>query len=402
MRPVAVTGMGVVSPIGSSLASYAGSLFAGRSGAGPVTVFDPADLPTQIAAEVKERFDGAGLADRKIAFALEASRQAFEAAGRPDGRGAGLALGVGLEVFRMDDMAAYRTSGGALPEELGARLGFLQTPSDVCVHLIARRFGLDRPPVTLISACAAGTDAIGVAARLVATGRRRWMLAGGTDSMVNPLGMGGFCKIGAMSTRNDEPGRASRPFDAARDGFVLGEGAAVLVLETLDDAAARGAHVHALVLGYGSSFDAHGIAEPHPEGRGAWQAMTRALADAGLSPGDVDAVNAHGTSTPKNDVVETLALKRLLGERAGCVPVVSTKSMIGHCISAAGALEAVAAIVCLEAQRLHPTINLDDPDPECDLDHVPAAARDHAHRVVLSNSFGFGGQNASIVLARPD
>jgi 3-oxoacyl-[acyl-carrier-protein] synthase II len=251
-----------------------------------------------------------------------------------------------------------------------------------------------------VSACAAGTDAIGSAARMIARGRRRWMLAGGADSMINPLGVAGFCSIGAMSTSNDEPARASRPFDRRRNGFLLGEGAAMLVLERLSDAEARGATIYAEIAGYGTSFDAHGISEPHPEGRGAFQAMSRALADAGLEASAIDSINAHGTSTPKNDIVETTAIKRLFGERAYRVPVSSTKSMIGHCISAAGAVEAVAAIGCMNAGWVHPTINLDEPDAGCDLDYVAHTARRHEQQYVLSNSFAFGGQNASLVIRR--
>lgn len=400
-RRVVVTGMGVVTPIGCSVGAFREALFAGRSGVGPVTLFDPATLPTRIAAEVK--MDGAGFRDRKIAFALEAARQAMEEASSPGsgpGPGGGVSLGLGLELFSMDDLAAMRRPGFRMPATLRERLTFLQTPSDLCVHLLSHRWGLDLPPITHVSACAAGTDAIGAAFRLVASGRRRWALAGGTDSMVNPLGLAGFCKIGATTTRNAAPERASRPFDRDRDGFVLGEGAGCLVLEEREAARARGAPIHAEICGYGCSFDAAGISEPHPEGRGALQAMARALADAGIGPERVDAVNAHGTSTPKNDPVETLAIKRLLGPRAREVPVVSTKSMIGHLIAAAGAVEAIAAIACLEAGTIHPTINLENPDPACDLDYVPGRARPHAQEYVLSNSFGFGGQNASIVLRR--
>jgi 3-oxoacyl-[acyl-carrier-protein] synthase II len=390
-RRVAITGMGVVSPLGNSVDAFRDALLAGRSGVGPITVFDPASLPTKIAAEVK--WDGPILRDRKITFALEAARQATEAAGRPPGEG-GLSLGIGLELFSMDDLVAMQRPGFALPESRRERLGFLQTPSDLVVHMLSKRHGLTRPPLTHVSACAAGTDAIGHAFRLVASGRRDWMLAGGADSMINPFGVGGFCRIGATSTANDEPARASRPFDRGRTGFVLGEGAAMLVLEPLENAR----NVLAEIAGYGNSFDAHGISEPHPEGRGAWQAMARALADASVAPDEVDCINAHGTSTPKNDPVETLAIKRLLGDRAKRVPVCATKSMIGHLISAAGAVEAVAAVACMRAGRVHPTINLDQPDPACDLDYVPHVARDHEQRLVLSNSFGFGGQNACIVL----
>jgi len=396
-RQVGVTGMGVVTPIGCSLAAFRANLLSGVSGAGPITTFDPAQLPTRIAAEV--RWEGPILRDRKITFALEAASQALLGSGRPRGRG-GLSLGIGLELFSMDDLAETRRPGFVPPHSRRERLGFLQTPSDLCVSLISKRHELAHPPMTHVSACAAGTDAIGAAFRRVAEGRADWMLAGGTDSMVNPLGVAGFCRIGATTTANEDPRRASRPFDRRRDGFLLGEGAAILVLEPVEAARARGAPVLAEVAGYGCSFDAHGISEPHPEGRGALQAMTRALDDAEIAPGAVDAINAHGTSTPKNDPVETLAIKKLLGARAKDVPVYATKSMIGHLISAAGAVEAVAAVECMRAGIVHPTINLDEPDPDCDLDYVPHRAREQAQRVVLSNSFGFGGQNACIVLRR--
>ena len=395
---VAVTGMGVVCPIGQSVAAFREALAAGRSGVGPITLFDATALPTRVAAEA--RVGGDVMRDRKVTFAClaatEAMTDATRAGTRPSGAG-GLSLGLGLELFSMDDLAASRR-GEPLPEDARGRLLYLQTPSDLPVALLARRFDLTEPPLTHVSACAAGTDAIGAAFRLIAGGRRRWMLAGGADSMINPLGVAGFCSIGATSTANDDPPRASRPFDRRRGGFVLGEGAGLLVLERLEDAVARGAPVHAEIAGYGASFDAHGISEPHPDGRGALQAMRRALEDAGLDAGGVDCINAHGTGTPKNDPVETLAIKRLLGARAYDVPVCATKSMIGHLIAAAGAVEAIAAILGMQASVVHPTINLDEPDPECDLDYVPQIAREYPHRTVLSSSFGFGGQNASIVL----
>lgn len=402
---VVITGMGAVTPIGVGVPAFVDALLAGRSGAGPITLFDPASLPTRIAAQVDLATEQLESPDRKIGFALRAAAEAMGDAtscnSRPDGL-ASVCLGMGLELFSMEDMVAVRHRGAGLPEGRRARLGFLQTPSDLCVHLLSQRHGLRAPPNTLVSACAAGADAIGAAFHLVAHGRRRWMLAGGSDSMINPLGVGGFCTIRATSTSNDSPTTASRPFDRRRNGFLLGEGAGVLVLERLDDALARGASIHAEVLGYGCSFDAHGISEPHPEGRGALQAMQRALADAGLSPDAVDAVSAHGTSTPKNDVMETIALRRLLGERAGRVPVSAPKSMIGHAISAAGAVESIGAIGCMKRGRVHPTINLDEPDPQCDLDYVTGGSRAHAQRVILCNSFAFGGQNAALVFARWD
>jgi 3-oxoacyl-[acyl-carrier-protein] synthase II len=401
---VVVTGMGVVTPLGSDVDAFAEALLAGRSGVGPITIFDASTLPTRIAGESRLP-DDAPLGDRKIAFALEATRQAMRAASacgsRPVlGDTASVSMGVGLELFSMRDLAASRKPGWAPPSTARERLATLQTPSDLCVHLIAREHGLAAPPRLHVSACAAGTDAIGAGFRLIASGKRRTVIAGGTDSMINPMGVAGFCALTATSTRNDEPARASRPFDRTRDGFVMGEGAGALVLERLDDARARGATIYAELRGYGNSFDAHGISDPHPEGRGAWQAMQAALDDAGLAPEDVDAINAHGTGTPKNDPVETLAIKRLLGARAPSVPICATKSMIGHLISAAGAVEAIAAIECLRRGRVHPTINLEHPDPACDLDYVVGGARVHAQRHVLSSSYGFGGQNAAIVLSR--
>jgi 3-oxoacyl-[acyl-carrier-protein] synthase II len=399
---VAVTGMGVVCPIATSTSGFTEALLSGRSGVRAITVFDASTLPTRIAGEA-ELPEEVPLGDRKIAFAIEAARQAMRQAGAVRlGRDAGVSMGVGLELFSMDDLVASRRAGFTLPPRIDERLSFMQTPSDLCVHLVAREHGFGAPPVVHVSACAAGTDAVGAAYRAIASGRRRTMLAGGTDSMINPLGVAGFCALSATSTKNDEPTRASRPFDKTRDGFVMGEGAGVLVLERLDDARARGAEILAEVSGYGASFDAHGISEPHPEGRGALQAMSRAVADAGLGANDIDAVNAHGTGTPKNDPVETLALERLFGDRARAVPVVATKSMIGHLISAAGAVEAIAAILCMRRGMIHPTINLDTPDPDCDLDYVPHRAREHAQRHVLSCSYGFGGHNAAIVLSRGD
>jgi 3-oxoacyl-[acyl-carrier-protein] synthase II len=401
MHAVAVTGMGVVTPLGSDVTRFVDRLVAGESGVGAIDLFDAATLPTRIAGQALLPAD-APLGDRKIAFALEAARQALAMAGLAEGGAdAGVSVGVGLELFAMDDLVAMRQPGFALPEALEARLRFLQTPSDVCVHLLGHRHGFAAPPLVHVSACAAGTDAIGAAYRLVASGKRRRMLAGGTDSMINPLGVAGFCALQATSLKNAEPQKASRPFDRARDGFVMGEGAGMLMLERLDDARARGAEVLAVVAGYGTSFDAYKISDPHPEGRGAYLAMARALEDAGIAAGDVDAINAHGTGTPKNDPAETLAIKHLLGDRARAVPISATKSMIGHLISAAGAVEAVAAIGCMRRGVVHPTINLTEPDPLCDLDYVPGVAREHRQRFVLSTSYGFGGHNAAIVLRAP-
>jgi len=400
-RRVAVTGMGVVAPSGRTVDDFQEALLAGRSGISRVSVFDASHLPTKIAGEVRGPLESP-LPDRKIAFALDAARQAYAQGvigAAPLPPGGGVVLGIGLELFSMPDLVVKKRPGFTMPTALRDRLAFMQTPSDLCVHLISEKYGMDAPPCVHVSACAAGTDALGHAMQLVRSGRRSWALAGGTDSMINPLGMAGFATLQATSTRNDEPERASRPFDRRRDGFVMGEGAGVLLLEPLDAALARGAEILAEIEGYGRSFDAHGISEPHPEGEGAALAMTRALADAGRAPEDVDAINAHGTATPKNDPVETRAIKRVFGARARDLPISATKSMIGHLISAAGAVEAIAAIACMNAGWVHPTINLEEPDPECDLDYVPKAARRHPQRRVVSASYGFGGHNAAIVLA---
>lgn len=402
-RRVAVTGLGVVSPIGLSVPEFRENLMAGVSGVGPVTLFDADMLPTRIAAEVALHAADLEYRDRKVDFALRAAAEALRDAGiEKGGPGAGLAIALGLELFSLDDLAALSRIGFELPTAARDRMTFLQTPSDLCIPLLARRFHFPEPPMTLISACAAGTDALGTGFSMVRDGRRDLVLAGGADSMINPPGLGGFSKIMATSVRNDPPADASCPFDLRRDGFVLGEGAAMLVLEPFEAARARGATIHAEIKGYATSFDADRISRPHPEGDGALRAMRGALADAGIGPDRIDAVNAHGTSTPLNDKVETLALKRLLGDRAHEVPVSAAKSMFGHLIAAAGAVEAVAAILGLKSGRVHPTINLEEPDPECDLDYVTEGARPHEQEFVLSNSFGFGGQNACVVLRRAD
>lgn len=405
-RRVVITGVGIVSPLGHELSEFRRNLLSGLSAAAPITVFDPARLPTRIAAQVDASSLPTQTRDRKIAFGLAAARAAIADADGGDalplveyyaGTGGGLSLGIGLELFSMPDMVKF-LEREEIPAGVHAQT-FLQTPSDVCAHLICREHDFLRaPPLVHVSACAAATDAIGTAFRMIRDGRRRWMLAGGADSMINPMGVGGFCAIEATTRRNHEPQRASRPFDRDRDGFLLGEGAGLLVLETLDDAQARGARIYGEVSGYGNSFDAYGISEPHPEGEGALLAMQRALADAGLQPEDISYINAHGTSTPKNDVVETRAIRRLLGRHAERVPVSSTKSMIGHLISAAGAVELAAAILCAQAGWVHPTINLERPDPACDLDYVAEGARRVKVETILKNSFAFGGQNASLVI----
>jgi 3-oxoacyl-[acyl-carrier-protein] synthase II len=366
-------------------------------------LFPTENLPTRIAGEC--RVDMTEYKDRKISFALLAAQSAMENANR---RGRpleethhplrrGLSVGIGLELFDMYDMIRLSRNSYIKPEEDAKRPDFLQTPSDLCVSLLKSRFGLNCAPGIHISACAAGNDALGHAFLRIRRGEATLMLAGGTDSMINPLGVAGFCRLNALSRRNEAPEKASRPFDRDRDGFVLGEGAGMLVLEEYHHAARRGAKPFAEIVGYGNSFDAFSVSDPHPEGRGAFQAMTRAIKSAGITPEQISYVNAHGTSTLKNDPVETLAIKRLFGPTASRVPISSTKSMIGHLISAAGAVEAVASILCSNVGKVHPTINLDNPDPKCDLDYVPHTSRDHRVEFFMSNAFAFGGQNSVLV-----
>jgi 3-oxoacyl-[acyl-carrier-protein] synthase II len=394
--------MGIVSPLGNDLEAFRAGLLEGRSGVARIVAFDPAMLPSQIAGHC--RLPHYRFKDRKIDFLLHAARAAVEHAG---GAGVpldschalqrcGVSMGIGLELFNMGDLVRCAGGGGS-DAVVEGDLEFLQTPGDLCVRRLAEVLATGRPASIHVSACAASADAIGDAFLAIALGRASMMLAGGTDSMINPLGLGGFCKLSALSTRNHEPQKASRPFDRDRDGFVLGEGAAVLVLEDFGIAVQRGARIYAEIVGYGNSMDAYAISEPDPNGRGAALAMRKALDMAGLSGDEITYINAHGTSTPKNDPVETRAIKAVFGGRSGGIPVSSTKSMTGHLISAAGAVECVASILCANVGMVHPTINLDNPDPECDLDYVANTARRVDVGYFMSNSFAFGGMNASLV-----
>ncbi|RMH04562.1 MAG: beta-ketoacyl-[acyl-carrier-protein] synthase family protein [Planctomycetota bacterium] len=398
---VVITAMGCLMPNGNSPEEFGDALVAGRSGAGPITTFDASGLPTTIAAEVK--WDGPWTGDRKMTFAVEAARQAWEratACGSEPRGGGRVSLGVGLEIFDVAKWAEMKLPDFVLPETLADRLMTLHMPADLSAHKLSHIYGLQAAPRVMISTCAAGADAIGAAYHDVAGGRQRWAMAGGTDSEVNPIGITAFSKLCTLSTQNEEPEKAPKPFSRDRDGFVMGEGAGIVILERLEDARERGAPILAEVAGFGSSLDAFGITEPHPEGRGAVQAMERAMADAGIGPDEVDAINAHATGTRLNDPVETKAIKTVFGERAGKIPIQATKSMIGHLICAAGAAEAIATIECLRRNKVHPTLNLHDPDEACDLDYVPLVARDHPTRVAMCNSFGFGGMNASLIFRK--
>jgi 3-oxoacyl-[acyl-carrier-protein] synthase II len=426
LRRVAISGAGVVTPIGVGLAAFHQGLRTARSGVGPIRAFDATGLPTRIAAEVTG-FDAEGVVrdlpaplaaalrrDRKSAFGLAAAREALAMAFGPGGPTArhapdriGVSVATGLEIFHLEDLAPHVRAGRIDGAALAAALadapagGHLQIPADLGARAIARAAGARGPFTVNVSACAASAQAIGEAFLAVRDGHADVVVAGGYDSMVNPLGVGGFCLLEALSRANDLGAGASRPFDAGRDGFVLGEGAGVVVLEELGAARARGARILGELLGYGSSLDAWRVSDPVPGEAGAVAAMAQALARAGVQPGDVDYVNAHGTATRKNDPAETRAIRACFGAAADRLAVSSTKSQLGHLIGAAGAVEFVASLFALEAQLLPATINLHAPDPECDLDCVPNVPRPARVRRVLSNSFGFGGQNAALLLGLP-
>lgn len=423
MRRVVVTGAGVVSPIGVGLPAFFTGLREARSGVGPIRSFDASGLATRIAAEVTgldaarevagvpEARRAALLRDRKSLFGLVAAREALAAAFGAAGPGGayapertGVSVATGLEVFHLEDLAPHvrggRIDGAALMAAVEAAPpgAHLQIPADLGAREIARVAGGRALFAVNVSACAAGTQAIGAGWQAVRDGHGEVIVAGGYDSMVNPLGVGGFCLLEALSRANDLGPAASRPFDAGRDGFVLGEGAGMLVLEEREAALARGAPILAELLGYGSTLDAYRVSDPVPGEAGAVAAMERALAAARVAPAEVDYVNAHGTGTRKNDPAETRAIRAVFGAAADRLPVSSTKSQIGHLIGAAGAVEAIASLFALREQLLPATINLHVPDPECDLDYVPNVPRRARVRTVLSSSFGFGGQNAVLVL----
>ncbi|HUX01602.1 MAG TPA: beta-ketoacyl-[acyl-carrier-protein] synthase family protein [Phycisphaerae bacterium] len=416
MNRVVVTGIGVVSPVGNGRETFWRNLTAGTSGLGPITLFDASAFPVRIGGEVKgldladlgRRFpEAARERDRKVWLGLAAAEEALADAGFANGdlRQAALHVGVGLEVFFLEDVTAAATEadmGRALTRSILLDAGRepLQTPLDRLGQVLGDHYGIFGGRYTNCSACAAGAQVVGEALRDLQEGDCAVALAGAADSMLNPLGVGGFSLLRVLSTENDRPQTACRPFDASREGTVLGEGSAFLVLETLDHARARGAAIYAEVLGYGASMDAFRVSDPEPSGRGAVLAMTKAVADAGLRPEDVDCVNAHGTGTPKNDAVETAAVKEVLGDRARRIPVHAVKSMTGHMIAASGAVEAAAAVLTLRTGTVPPTINLRTPDPECDLDYVADGPRPFDGRTVLANSFGFGGQNAALLFGR--
>ena len=424
-RRVVITGMGVVSPLGHSVDEFFRRAASGESGVRPITAFDASTFPTTFAAEVRD-FDLSRFvrdpspwehARANARFAAAASQQALASAGvlddsRIDRTRIGVYIGTGEGVQDAPALmgtvgASYRPETGTLDEGVFCREGlqryhagreYEQELHTSPAHLAAY-FGLEGPHFNSLTACAGGTQAIGEACELIRCGDADLMLTGGSHTMVHLCGLTGFSLLTAVSTFSGPPEKASRPFDRTRDGFVIGEGAGILVLEEFEHARRRGAHILAEVTGYGTTADAYRVTDPHPEGRGAVTSMTLALRDAKLRPADIGYINAHGTGTQLNDRMETIAMKRVFGNDAYRIPVSSTKSMIGHLIGAAGGVELIVAVEAIRRGILPPTINLDHPDPDCDLDYIPHTARERQVKHAMSNSFGFGGQNATLIVS---
>ncbi|QNI72255.1 beta-ketoacyl-(acyl-carrier-protein) synthase II (KASII) [Synechococcus sp. NOUM97013] len=409
LQRVVVTGLGAVTPIGNSVAEYWSGLTSGRNGVASITLFDAEKHACRFAAEVKD-FDPTGFLEPKEAkrwdrfckFGVVAAKQALADAGlaiteaNADRIGVSIGSGVG-------GLLTMETQAHVLEGKGPGRVSPFTVPMmipNMATGLAAIALGAKGPSSAVATACAAGSNAIGDAFRLLQMGKADAMVCGGAESAITPLGVAGFASAKALSFRNDDPATASRPFDKERDGFVIGEGAGVLVLETLEHAEARGATILAEMVGYGTTCDAHHITSPTPGGVGGAAAMRLALEDGGLSADSIDYVNAHGTSTPANDSNETAAIKSALGSRAHQIPVSSTKSMTGHLLGGSGGIEAVACVLALQHHVVPPTINHANPDPECDLDVVPNTARELKLGTVLSNSFGFGGHNVCLAFRR--
>ncbi len=423
-RRVAITGLGAVSPLGHNVKSTWTNLLAGRSGIAEITHFDAQAFPTQIAAEVKGFTPHPAMSSKHsrfamsfTRFALEAARQAFEDSGiSPTPETAsrwGVVAGSGMMTAEFDYLHRFQQTCAldgeidwnrlqAQTREFYQLVDFGKTTSNSGLSLLIQQFGIQGYATSVHTACASGGQALGLAMQVIRRGEADFMLAGGFDSMINPLGLSSFCLLGALSTYNDTPETASRPFDGTRNGFVLGEGAAFLILEEWDKAKARGAVIYAELAGEGNSLSSYRITDSHPNGDGAIQAIEAALKDAGLHAHEVDYINAHGTSTKMNDLSETNAIKAVFGQQSSRLPVSSTKGQTGHLIAAAGALEAVLAVKSIEEAWIPQTANLTHPDPECDLDYVVDGPREKSLGVVLSNSFGFGGSNSCLLFKHPD
>jgi 3-oxoacyl-[acyl-carrier-protein] synthase II len=403
---VVVTGLGAIHGLGHDVESFWASLLAGKSGVDRVTHFDPSSYACQIGAEVRDwdpalHMDPKEVRrnDRYMHLGFVAAKQAVRDSGldmaREDGDRVGVIIGSGI-----GGMQTYETQLKILWDRGPRKVSPFTIPAligNICSGLVAIEYGARGPNFGMVSACATGTHSIGEAAHAIRRGEADVMIAGGSEATVTSFAYASFSAMKAMSTRNHEPQKASRPFDLGRDGFVMGEGAGILVLESLAHAQARGARIYCELVGYAATCDAYHITQPDPEGRGLSLAMTRALASASLQPHDIDYINAHGTSTPYNDKFETLAIKKVFGDHARKVAISSTKSMTGHLLGAAGGIEAVICAKTIQTGEIAPTINLDAPDPDCDLDYVPNVKRSARVRIALSNNLGFGGQNAAAI-----
>jgi 3-oxoacyl-[acyl-carrier-protein] synthase II len=408
-RRVVMTGAGAVTPVGNTAEEFWASLLAGRSGIGPITRFDASQMPTRIAGEIKG-FDPLKYIDKKddrkfdrfLKYAVACAVMAVEDAGlktdRVDATRFGVLVGSGIGGIEtlLEQYAILTEKGPDRVSPFFVPMIIVNMASGV----VSMRFGARGPNSSVVTACATGNHAIGDAMRIIQRGDADVMIAGGAEAIIVPLTIAGFCQMKAMSTRNDDPTKASRPFDAERDGFVCGEGGGLVVLESLEHARAREARIYAEIVGYGMTGDAHHMTAPDPEGDGAARAMAAALRDAALEPSSVGYINAHGTSTPYNDKFETIAIKRVFGDHAKKLAVSSTKSMTGHLLGAAGGIEAIATAFALHHGMLPPTMNYEKPDPDCDLDYIPNQARKQEIEVALSNAFGFGGTNATLAFRK--
>ena len=409
MRRVVITGMGCLSPVGNNVAETWKSLLEGKSGAALITKFDTSQHKTKFAAEVKG-FDAVAMfgtrdarkMDRFTQFAIAATKEALDQSGlkidetNRDRIGVVIGTGIGGISTLIEQAEVMRERG---PDRVSPFLVPMMI-SDSAPGMLAIRFGVRGPNMALATACASGNNAIGEALEMMRRGSADVMIAGASEAALIPVAMAGMNVMTALSTRNDDPQTASRPFDKDRDGFLMGEGAGILILETLEHAQARGANILAEITGYGTTDDAHHISAPAENGAGAAMAMKLAIEDSGLTLDDIDYINAHGTSTPLNDKSETAAIKTVFGEKAYRIPVSSTKSMTGHLLGASGAVEATFCVMTMRDEILPATINYQTPDPECDLDYVPNQPRKASPRHVMSNSFGFGGHNATLIFSR--
>jgi len=408
-RRAVITGMGVITPIGNTLDEYCEGLLAGKSGIGQISLFDASQYSSRIAGEVKN-FDPVKYIDRKCIprmdrfaqFAVAAAAQAIENSGldisKEDPYRIGVVCGTGI-----GGLKTLEREVGVLLSKGPLRVSPFFIPmliTNISPGEIAIMYGFKGPNYSVSSACASSSHALGDALRLIRDNKVDVIISGGSEAAITPVGLAGFCSMKALSTRNDDPEHASRPFDKDRDGFIMSEGAGILVIEELEHARSRGARIFAELAGYGATDDAYHITAPDPSGEAPAGSMKMAINDAGLSPEDIDYVNAHGTSTPLNDKSETLAIKKAFGEHARKLAVSSTKSMLGHMLGAAGAVEIIASVLCMNKGMVHATVNYQTPDPDCDLDYVPNNPREMEVNSLISNSLGFGGHNATLVVCR--